>query len=78
MKRNKLALFLFAVALLTSLGAEHFVPHKVLPNAEPGIENRHYFYAGFGFASCIIMIFVSRVIGMFLRRRDDYYKEAKK
>ena len=34
------------------------------------------FGAAFGFGSCVIMILVAKVLGMFLKRKDTYYQNG--
>ena len=31
------------------------------------------FFAAFGFLSCVAMVVVAKLLGIFLKRRDDYY-----
>ena len=33
------------------------------------------FYAWFGFGACVAMVLFSKLVGRFLKRRDDYYGE---
>ncbi len=33
------------------------------------------FYAFFGFASCVVIILISKLLGFVLKRREDYYDE---
>lgn len=32
------------------------------------------FYAGFGFAACLLLVFVALLVGRVLKRKDDYYE----
>jgi hypothetical protein len=67
----KLAWTLFIIILLLSLGAESFMR----PHSKFGIEGVRFFHAWFGFVSCLIIILFSKFIGMFLKRKTDYYRE---
>ena len=33
------------------------------------------FFAGFGLATCVVMIVVAKALSVFLKRRDTYYDE---
>lgn len=74
---KKIIWILFILALFASLVAEHFVPPHAPVDGVIHIENKPYFYAWFGFASCFIIVIVSKFLGFFLKRREDYYREAK-
>jgi hypothetical protein len=75
MKKDRKRLLIwggFAVALITSLIAEHFV--EIKPVAI--IDSRPFFHAWFGFGSCVIMILFAKILGLFLKRGEGYYKEG--
>jgi hypothetical protein len=74
---KKIIWLLFVFALFASLIAESFVEHHVAVDGVAGIEIQPYFYAWFGFASCFLIIIISKFLGFFLKRREDYYREAK-
>lgn len=38
-----------------------------------GIDGSFAFNAWFGFAACVVMVVVARLLGWLLKRRDDYY-----
>lgn len=59
----------FVVILASTVIADFFVHH----DARFGIEGTFGFYAWYGFLSCVVLIFISRALGVFLRRPDDYY-----
>ncbi|MDB2414267.1 hypothetical protein N9W34_00670 [Rickettsiales bacterium] len=64
-----LAWVLFIVILLLSLVAEHAThPHVVF-----GIEDIPYFNAIFGFLSCVAIVLVSKILGVFLKKPENYY-----
>lgn len=64
---------IFIVVLIATLIAEKWMhPHAVF-----GIEGTPLFNAWFGFASCAAIVVVSKFIGIFVKRKEGYYKEAK-
>jgi len=40
-----------------------------------GWEDIFGFYAWYGFLTCIGMVVFAKVLGIFLKRRDDYYRK---
>ena len=38
-----------------------------------GIDGTIGFGAWYGFLSCVVLVLFSKALGMFLKRRDDYY-----
>jgi len=60
---------MFIVILAATVFADLFVHHY----SKFGIEASFGFYAWYGFLSCVVLIFVSRGLGFFLKRPDDYY-----
>ena len=64
----------FTVMLVAALIAEYFTnPHVVF-----GIEGKKFFYAWFGLIACAAIVFVSKFLGIFLKRKENYYKEESK
>lgn len=45
----------------------------VKPHGDFGIDGTFGFYAWYGFLTCVLMIVVSKGLGHFLKRPDDYY-----
>lgn len=41
-----------------------------------GVDGWFGFGAAFGFLSCLAMVLVSKFLGLFLKREEDYYKEG--
>lgn len=39
-----------------------------------GIEDSFGFYAWYGFVTCVAMVVVAKLLGIFLKRPDDYYE----
>lgn len=50
----------------------------VTPHVEFGIEGTIFFYAWFGFFSCAVIIIFSRFLGIFLKRKENYYNRELK
>ncbi len=40
-----------------------------------GVDGSFGFNAWFGFGSCVVLIVLAKVIGIFLKRRDTYYED---
>ncbi len=40
-----------------------------------GIEAGFGFYAWYGFITCVAMVVIAKVLGIFLKRKDSYYDE---
>ena len=60
------------IALVSTVLAGFFLPeHKT----HFEIEKFPAFYAIFGFISCVVIIFFSKFLGVFLKRGEDYYKK---
>jgi hypothetical protein len=62
---------IFIAVLLACIAAQVFVeahPHFAF-------EGWFAFNAAYGFLACAALILVARAIGVFLKRRDDYYDE---
>lgn len=38
-----------------------------------GIDGTFGFYAWYGFITCALMVFVAKLLGLFIKRKDDYY-----
>jgi len=60
------------IILLLTIVAEPFIslhPHF-------SIEDLFSFYALFGFISCIAMIVVAKLLGVLVKRKDDYYDDV--
>ncbi len=41
-----------------------------------GVDTWFGFAAGFGFISCLLMVLFAKLLGLFLKRDQDYYKEG--
>jgi ABC-type transport system involved in cytochrome c biogenesis permease component len=61
----------FGLALVLALGFV-FQPDQ----AESSLEKLPFFEAAFGFAGCLLLLLVAKVVGhIFLQKREDYYDE---
>jgi len=67
---KKLWILLY-VCLGLSLLAEVFISHE----AHFNIEASFGFSAWFGLGSCILMVIVAKLLGVFIKRKDNYYKD---
>ena len=59
----------FAIILLATLVADYLLAER--PHA--GLEGTIGFGAWFGFAACLVLVAMARLLGFILKRRDDYY-----
>ena len=57
--------------LLATLIAEAFVTR----HGAFGIDGSFGFYAWYGLLTCAAMVFGAKLLGIFLKRRDDYYDD---
>jgi len=60
---------IFVVILAATVLADLFIDH----HATFGIDGTIGFYAWYGFLSCVVLVFLSLALGLFLKRPDDYY-----
>lgn len=61
----------FIVILVLTVVPDLFIDH----HAEFGLEGTIGFGAWFGFGACVILVLVSKAIGVFLKRSDTYYDD---
>jgi hypothetical protein len=62
---------IFLAILALSVGAQLLVdlhPHFT-------IERLFGFNALYGFLACVALILIARALGLFLKRKDDYYRD---
>lgn len=62
----------FALVLSTTVAIQRFVPVK----ATFGLDGTFAFAAWFGFAACLLMVLLARVLGWLVKRPEDYYGDA--
>lgn len=69
--KPRIILTTVGLALLLALGFL-FKPDQ----AESSLEKLPFFEAAFGFAGCLVLLLVAKVVGhLFLQKREDYYDE---
>jgi hypothetical protein len=59
----------FATILALSVIAEFAIE----PHGKFGVDGSFGFSAWYGFAACAVLILAARLLGLFLKRRSDYY-----
>ncbi len=65
----KRLLVCFYISLVVLLAADFFI-HK---HADFPWEGWTNFFAAYGFVSCVLLIFIAKVIRLIIRRSEDYY-----
>lgn len=65
----KRLLVCFYISLAVLLAADFFI-HK---HADFPWEGRTNFFAAYGFVSCVLLIFIAKIIRLIVRRGEDYY-----
>jgi len=70
-RRTRLLLWLLFGALL---GLVLLAGRWVHPHAVFGFEDHLGFFALYGFAVCVALVVVAKVLGIFLKRAEDYYQ----
>ncbi|QGX38323.1 hypothetical protein [Permianibacter aggregans] len=63
--------WLFAGVLALTVIAQFWVPVK----GYFGVDSLFAFAALYGFLSCVAMVFVAKLLGMLLKRDEDYYRD---
>ncbi|MBE9556478.1 MAG: hypothetical protein IMF08_06440 [Proteobacteria bacterium] len=63
-------LIYLSVAILAIIALLDFAIH---PHAAFGIDGTKLFYSWYGFATCVGMVLFAKLLGIFLKRKDDYY-----
>jgi len=61
----------FLAVLAATLVAGRFVE----PHPHFALESVFGFYAVYGFLACGALILVAKALGLFLKRREDYYRD---
>ena len=67
----KKLLFVFYAALAVLLIADFFIPK----HADFPWEAQVNFFAVYGFVSYVGLIYISKVLRLFIKRKEDYYKD---
>ena len=60
-----------ALILLATLVAEALIPRK----GHFPVESSFGFNAWYGFATCVAVVLLAKLLGVWLKRRDDYYDD---
>ena len=63
----------FIGILIATVAVEPFVTHE----AHFGIDGTFAFNAWYGFAACVALIVIAKLLGLFLKRPDTYYDEQR-
>lgn len=63
----------FLVVLALTVAAEAVVER----HGYFGFDTTLAFNAWYGFGACVAMIFLAKLLGVFLKRRDDYYDDER-
>ncbi len=61
-----------AVALLAVIALLDFA---IDPHGAFGIDGTAFFYSWYGFATCVAMVVLAKLAGIFLKRKDSYYDD---
>ncbi len=61
----------FIVILALTVAGDFFVEH----HPHFGVDGTFGFGAWFGFAACVILVILSKVLGIILKRSDTYYDD---
>ena len=61
----------FGVVLLLLVLSDIFVHH----HKHFGVDGTFGFYGWYGFVTCAAMVLFAKILGIFLKRPDDYYDE---
>ncbi len=73
-KQTKIIWATLAAMLVISLIVGQLVETHIVFS----MEGMQFFYAWFSVLSCVVIVIIARFLGLFLKRRDSYYQEAKK
>lgn len=65
---RKLWMFFIAILLVTTIAG--FFVHQ---HVHFGIEDSFGFFAWYGFITCVGMVVFAKLLGIFLKRPEDYY-----
>ena len=67
----RIAWTLFLAVLAATVAAGVFIE----PHPHFAFEKLFGFYALYGFLACAALILAAKALGLFLKRRDDYYRD---
>lgn len=67
---------IMVVILLLTLLPEFFIHHHhYFEDQGVHIDGSWGFYAWYAFASCVLLIVLAKFLGIFLKRKEDYYDD---
>jgi len=69
-KISKRTIYIICICLLILIVSSDFFIHR---HSNFRIDGYFAFPAFFGFICCIFLIIISKIIGLFLKRPDNYY-----
>jgi len=69
-KENIRTLWIIFIAILLATVVAGFFVHQ---HESFGIEDSFGFYAWYGFITCVGMVIFAKLLGIFLKRPEDYY-----
>jgi len=61
----------FAIILALTVAAGALIPIK----GHFEVDGYFGFFAAYGFGTCVVMVVVAKVLGIFLKRPDSYYDD---
>jgi hypothetical protein len=61
--------------LIVVLGLTLLANLPIYIHSNFGVDGSFGFYAWFGFAVCVAMVLVAKLLGIFLKRPDDFYDD---
>jgi hypothetical protein len=70
-KLKIIAWAVFTMVLLATLVAERFIEMHPLF----GLDGRMFFHAWYGLVICTIIVLFAKILGFFIKRQENYYKE---
>ena len=68
---RKLWIIFIAILVVTVIAGIFVHQHESF-----GIEDSFGFYAWYGFITCVGMVILAKVLGLFLKRPEDYYNTS--
>ncbi len=68
-KNIRLIRYIFYLCLIVLVAIDFFIER----HSTFAFEKIRGFYAFYGFLSCAVIILVSKLLGIFLKRKEDYY-----
>lgn len=72
-KNNIRKLWIVFIAILAMTVVAGFFVHQ---HESFGIEDSFSFYAWYGFITCVGMVVFAKLLGLLLKRPEDYYEDA--